>query len=338
MDDCVIADRLDADGTWRMLQIPSAVARSLEMTRTSTVAFGWRPAAIMLALAAISAMCFVVIKAGLLSAPPLLFGGLRTLIGGVALLGLMVSRHQPVIPNRRIWPWILLLALPATTVTYGAMFLSAGRMGAGIATVLSNTQPLFIVVLAAIVASERITSRTLLALLLGGLGTTLIASSTLLGSDAHGAAGAVLALAASVGAAAGSVIVKRMGQDSAILLVTAWQLVIGSIPLLIASAIVERGTTVTWTVEFLSLLLFLALVGTSVATAVWYGLIQRYNVGHLSVFLFLVPVFGLAIAAVGLSEQINLWEGVGVLMTLGGSIIVTLSPELGNDICHTPPD
>lgn len=285
-----------------------------------------RPALPMVALTAIYGVCFVAIKAGLPYAPPLLFAGLRTLIGGAVLLGLVLMRRQPLVPARWAWPWILAAAVSATTVSFGAMFLSPGRAGAGLAAVLGNLQPLLVIALAAPVLGERLTRRTALALALGLTGVLLIAAPTLFGPGRSAAVGAVLALAASAGAAGGSVLMKRMGRPAAVPLVTAWQLVVGSAPLLAASAFVEHGARVRWTAEFVGLLLFLAVVGTALTTAVWYALIQRHDVGRLSLFFFLVPVFGLAAAVVAFGESVGRLEGVGIGVIIAG--IITAAVEV----------
>ena len=66
---------------------------------------------ILVGLTAIYAVCFVLIKAGLAFAPPLLFGGLRALIGGGALFVLMMVLRQPLLPPRGSWGGALALAL-----------------------------------------------------------------------------------------------------------------------------------------------------------------------------------------------------------------------------------
>lgn len=293
-----------------------------------------------LAFTVIYAACFAAIKAGLAFAPPLLYGGLRALIGGLALLALVAALRQPLLPSRREWPWVLLLAAVSTTIGFGAMFLSPGRTGAGIASVLGNTQPLFAVVLAGIFLKERLTTARLVALTLGTAGATLIAYPALAGADAYGLSGALLALAASAGTAAGSVILKRMqvggqsvrevpppqapytkaaqGPGPALLVIAAWQLVIGSLPLFALSGFTERGAPVIWSAEFITLLLSLALVGTSFATALWYWLVQRVEVGRLTMFLFFVPVVGLGIAAFIVGERVSFIEILGAALAVAG--------------------
>ena len=66
-----------------------------------------------------------------------------------------------------------------------------------------------------------------------------------------------------------------------LLLTAGWQLVIGSGPLLIASALLERDQPSIWSGRFIAMLLVLALVGTAFATALWYWLIERTEVGRL---------------------------------------------------------
>lgn len=276
-------------------------------------------------LTVIYALCFAAIKAGLAFAPPLLFAGLRVLIGGVVLFILAFFLRQPLLPPRRDWGGIVALALTAITVAFGAMFLSPGRTGAGIASVLGNTQPLMVVVLAALFLGERMTASKWVTLAFGFTGVSLIAGRALGGPDAYGMAGALLALGASLGASVGNIIFKRLAIQGNLLLITAWQLVLGSLPLLLLAALVEQDRRVIWNAEFVGLLLFLALVGTALANAVWYWLLQREEVGRLTMFLFLVPVLGLGIAALIFGERISLLEGIGSTLTVIGVGIVELS-------------
>lgn len=274
---------------------------------------------IVTGLTAVYALCFVAIKAGLSFAPPLLFAGLRTLIAGLSLLGLLIGLRRSIIPTRAAWPWIVPLALTATAFAYGAMFVAPGRAGAGITSVLGNAQPLFVAALAAIALGERMTPGKWVTLGLGLTGVGVMAAPAMLTGDVFGLSGAVLALASAGGFAAGSVLIKRMDPGPDLLPVTAWQLILGSLVLLAASGIAERGGRVIWSGEFLSLLIFLAVPGTAVATAAWYWLVQGADVGRLAMFFFLVPVFGLALAAVTYGERIDPFQAAGAMFILTGS-------------------
>lgn len=105
--------------------------------------------------------------------------------------------------------------------------------------------------------------------------------------------------------------------DEDLLGLIAWQLIFGSLPLLIAGITIESNQKIYWSLEFVGLLLFLALIGTAFVTVLWYWLVQREDVGQLTMFLFLVPVFGLGLGVLFFSEPLNLLEGFGILLILG---------------------
>lgn len=269
-------------------------------------------------LTLIYSVCYVLIKAGLAYAPPLLFGGLRTLIGGGTLLGYAFMRREPLLPSRTSWRGLLILALVGTTVVFGAMFLSPGLAGAGLASVLGNSQALIAVALATVFLGEELTTGKTVAIASGLTGVILVAYPALQASDAESILGMGLALAVSVGTAVTSIIVKRARLRRDLLAFAGWQLIIGSLPLLLFSQLFERGERLVLSLEFAGLLLFLALVGTAFSTAAWYSLVEREEVGRLSLFFFLVPIFGLGMAALVFRETISLYEGAGIVVILAG--------------------
>jgi drug/metabolite transporter (DMT)-like permease len=252
--------------------------KAIRATRTVHVA-SWLQIVMVVGLTLIYGVCYATIKAGLAFAPPSRFAGLRALLGGVALLSLAWATGSRSFPERRRWPWILALGLLVTTVSFAGMFLSPGRTTTGVASVLGNTQPLMLVVLAALFLREAVTARKLLALGLGLAGVAALSYPAWSGPQAYGLSGPLLALAASDGAAAGSVIVKRMAPGRDLLAVSAWQLILGSLPLWLASAVVEPRATIEWRAQFTAILFFLALIGTALASAAWYWLIQHEDVG-----------------------------------------------------------
>lgn len=275
-----------------------------------------RQAWLMLVVIAPMAACYPAIKVGLEFAPSFRFGGLRTLVGGLTLLLVLVIRRKPLWPEARLARWILPLGLVATTLTFGAMFASPAYTGAGIASVLGNTQPLIIIVLAALFLSERIGWSKGLALGLGLAGVTLLALPSLREQSGHPLLGAMLALGASASAAAATVTVKRLRPGKDLMALTGWQLIAGSIVLLGLSAVFEPRETIAWTGGFVGLLLFLALAGTALSTWLWFWLLQRSEAGRLSLYLFLVPVVGLLIAMGGFGERLNPLQGGGVALIL----------------------
>ena len=289
----------------------------------------WMRWSALLAVTVFAAVCYVGIKIGLAYAPPLVFGALRALIAGLVLLTVATSLRVPMLPERRdAWP-LVLLAITATTATYGAMFASPAQMGAGLAAVLGNVQPLLVLVLGALFLGEQLTRGKILALAAGLVGVGLIlypaitASAGGSGTGSGATTGAVLALGASAGAAVGSVVVKRIRVRPGLVALTGWQLVIGSVPLLIMAALQPGGLAIQWTPTFTLVLLFLALLGTALPTTLWFWLLQGEDAGRLSLFLFLIPVLGLGLGAVAFGERIGAFEGAGVIVIVLGLLAVS---------------
>ena len=285
------------------------------VTSLSKLQIGSRDFA-MLLLTAIYALCYVAIKAGLPFMPPLRFAALRALIGGLLMFLLMAALRRRLLPRARDWRWVIGLGITSTSIAFGAMFLSPGLAGAGIASVLGNSQPIFAVALAVPLLGERLTTPKQVALLLGIVGLVLIALPAIRSSGIDGVAGPALALGASLSLAIGSVIAKRMGPEIDLLSVSAWQLIIGSLPLVLVSAVTDHGPWISLDPRFLGILAFMAVAETALPTPLWYWLLRRDEVGRLSLFLFLVPVLGLLFAAIFFGERVSTLEIAGIGATV----------------------
>ena len=274
--------------------------------------------------------CFVAIKLGLPYAPPLRFAGLRALLAGVVLIVVSGAAGGRLFPPGRLRGWVLLLGA-VLAVQYGAMFLSPGRAGAGLSSVLANTGPVLLVLLAAVFLGERITPITAGAVLVGAAGVGLIASPRV-GDASLGVAGVALPLAVALGAAAETVLLKRLRVGRALLTVAGWQLLIGAVLLLGASAVTEQARII-WTADLIAALAFLALPGTALGLGLWYWLVQREAVSRLAGFMFMVPVTGLLLAWAFFNEAVTARQGAGLLLTLAAiGLAAGLAPGFRGDV------
>jgi len=265
----------------------------------------------------IAASCFVAIRAVAGHAPPLRFAALRLLVGGGLLIPFLRALGQPFLPPRRYLPALALLALAATALGYGAMFVSPGLAGAGLASVFGNAQPLLVLAAGPWLLGEALTRRNAFALAIGLTGLALVVLPTFSSPDASRfGAGAALALISSAGLALGTIVVRRLEPGAPVLTLTAWQLVLGSLPLWAASSILEGTSATVWSPAFVAVLTFLAIGGTTFVTAAWYRLLARHDAGRLSLFFFLVPAFGLIFARIFLGEAIAASQAAGATLVV----------------------
>lgn len=201
---------------------------------------------------------------------------------------------------------------------------------------LGNTQPLILLVLGAALFGECITQQQVITLGLGLAGVGVLSLSALSALSLSGLLGALFAFASAVSFAVAAVVMKRLGTAVPLLAMTAWQFLLGAVPLLTLSAVVDRGTSVQWTLPFVGLLLLLGMGGTALTTVAWYWLIQRDDVGRLSLYLFLVPIVGVVLAVDVLGEQVSLATGAGMVLTVLG-VLTTLRHDARRLVAVPPP-
>ena len=124
---------------------------------------------------------FAMVEIGLYYSPPVLFAGLRTVIGGLAMV--VAALLWGGSPNlRRDWPVFLLLALFNVVLfiafqTYAIVYLPSGS-----AAVLVYLQPILVGFLAWLILGEELSASKLVGLLLGFSGIVAVSSASLSGA------------------------------------------------------------------------------------------------------------------------------------------------------------
>ena len=71
--------------------------------------------------------------------------------------------------------------------------------------------------------------------------------------------------------------------------------------------------------------MILSVFSWGIAMVLWMFLLKRLDVSQASVSVYLLPFLGVLIASLTLGERITLTMLIGGLMTLAGTILVTMS-------------
>jgi drug/metabolite transporter (DMT)-like permease len=164
------------------------------------------------------------------------------------------------------------------------MFHASEFLSPGIATVITNTQPLMAAILAALVLKERIDRYCKTGLWPGFSGILLIASPWHMSTanDSYG-----------LGISISNVLISKLAGRVDALSAMGWQLIIGSVFLGMIALVTEDVAAVTWNSQFILVLVGLALPGTALACWLWFVILGQMKLTRANVFSFLVPVFGL---------------------------------------------
>ncbi|MBO8157097.1 MAG: DMT family transporter [Bacillaceae bacterium] len=133
--------------------------------------------------------------------------------------------------------------------------------------------------------------------------------------------GEILLLLAMVTGATGNILAREGSQQIPVPYLTAYQMLFGSIGLLAVG-----GFAAGWfpfQFNFTAVLLLGYLSFLSAAGFILWNNVMKYNkVGNISMYLFLVPVFGVMLSGLILNEAIHLFVLLGLSFVVSGIVIV----------------
>lgn len=279
------------------------------------------------------ALCYPFISIALNESPPFYLAFARSMLAGVSLLLLTARQAAPVLPrDRRSWSAVTIIGLTYTSLGFSGMFLAGSLVSPGLATVIANLQPMIAVGLAYLFSVERATSRQMIALVIGLAGILVIVFPSFHHQQTNiTGMGAGFVVLGAVGVALGNVWTKKVSPGMNVLTLSAWQLVVGSVPLGLIALIHDDASAISWNLTLLTALLVLSLAGTAIATLLWFQVLKVCSLHRMNVFTFLTPLFALLIGAVFLGEVLAINELIGTVIIILGLIILNWRGERDKD-------
>ncbi len=265
---------------------------------------------------------FVVIKMGLHNMPPLMLAGLRFLLVAFPAL-LFVAR--PKIPFR-------LLAAYGLTISFGqfAFLFCAIKFGmpAGLASLVLQAQAFFTIILGVFFFGERLQIKQIAGIALAVIGVLILIEGSL-GGQHVALLGFMLTLAAAFSWACGNIFNKKIMQLEArpqIMSLVVWSALIPVIPFFVASLLMDGPALMLQSLVAIDLttilsLVYLAFVATIVGYGIWGSLLGRYETWRVAPLSLLVPVVGMASAALILDEKLSATQLAGAALIMAGLYI-----------------
>lgn len=262
---------------------------------------------------------FAAIEVGLDAAPPLTFAGLRSVIGGTVMAVLALLWREKL-HLRRDWSVLARLTLANVVVFFALQTIAVDYLTSGLAAVLIYLQPVLVGLLAWRFLGEALTPAKIGGLLLGFSGIVVVSAGAF--GDDFSPVGIVIAVAASLAWAVGTVYFKSVQNQVPMLWAVAVPFVVGGLVLTALGIVVEEPTSITWTASFVAALLYAALIGTALAWFLWFELVRSGEASRASAFAFLVPLVAVLIGTVFLGEPLTLPLLLGGALVIGGIVLV----------------
>jgi drug/metabolite transporter (DMT)-like permease len=274
------------------------------------------PIAALLLLALIWGYSWVVMKIALDYVQPFTFAALRTFLGAVALFIALPLLRRPLRP-KALGPTALLGVLQ-TTGFVGLLTWALEDGGAGKTSILTYTMPFWLLLMAWVVLGEKLKGFQWVAVGLALCGLILILSPWRL----EGKTSDYLAVGGALFWAASAVYAKilRKRHEVDLLSLTAWQMLLGSIPLIVIAITTWTGPP-EWTGTFIAALIYVAILGNALAWILWLYILNAFRAGTAGLATLLTPVIGISSAWIQLGERPGLLEGLGMIAIVGALLL-----------------
>ncbi|MEP0921751.1 EamA family transporter [Leptolyngbya sp. ST-U4] len=284
---------------------------------------------------------------------PLFMAGVRLApAGGMILLAAIVmGRPQP--KGWLAWLWIALFGLVDGTLFQGFLAEGLTRTGAGLGSVMIDSQPLAVALMARWLFGEQVGLWGWIGLGFGVLGISLLGlpqewllSLFQQGGSVSSAADAMqsgslfgvieqllqngqwLMLLAALSMAVGTVMVRYVCRYADPVSATGWHMVLGGLPLFFGSGWLEVGQ---WSQlqfsDWLSLS-YSTVFGSAIAYGLFFYFASSGSLTSLSSLTFLTPVFALLFGNLFLGEVLNPLQWVGVGLTLVSIYLINQRDQL----------
>lgn len=274
---------------------------------------------VWLVLCCIWGSTWLFIKIGLEDLPPFTFAGIRFVIASIILVSLVAIRRVPWPRSRKDWTLMAIVGLLQFTLNYGLVFWGEQHISSGLAAVLQAMFPAFGMIIAHFyLPQERLTLAKVLGVLLGVFGVAVIFSDQLSIGGAMALLGSVALVLSAFFGSYGNVLVKAHGGKIDPMVLAAGQMIFGFVPLLAIGIFTEGNPLhLRWTRMAVISLMYLVVVGSVIAFALYYWLVRNMEVTKTMLIALVTPVVAVMLGMIVLHEQFN-WR-----LLAGGACIVS---------------
>ena len=287
---------------------------------TSSSANRWGPVIALVVLSLIWGYTWVLAKQALAYAPPFAFAAERCVGGALSLFLVIKLMGRPL---RLVAPGpTLAIGLAQVTGFMAFQTWALVEGGPGKTAVLIFTMPIWTLLMAWPMLGERVRGPQWLAA--GGtlVGLMLIIEPWNMHTSLFSK---FLGIMAAISWAIGTILIKRLRtrHEVDLLSLTAWQMVLGAVPLVIlAVGVPERPTD--WTVHYMGILAFMSIGSTALCWWLWIYILDRVPAWEASLSVLGTPVVAILSSRLLLDEAFTVPEISGIVLIGSGLALLSL--------------
>ena len=300
----------------------------------------------------------VAMKGVMAETSPLFLASVRLVPAGmlVVLVSVLLGREQP--KGWRAWLWICLFALVDGALFQGFLAKGLERTGAGLGSVMIDSQPLAVAIMARFWFQEWIGPFGWLGLFIGLSGISFIGLPddwVLSFFQGNGfnlepvmnleqeiwtvlfQQGEWLMLMAALSMAVGTILIRFVAKVADPVAATGWHMILGGLPLTALSLTGEPNAWQAISLVGWAEIGYATVFGSAIAYGVFFYIAAKGNLTSLSALTFLTPVFALLFSTMLLSESLSTLQWTGVILTLVSIYLVNQRMTLATNLLSLNP-
>ena len=272
---------------------------------------------------------------------PMFVASVRLIPSGLILVAWALSKGRPMPKTATAWGAVAAFAVVDAAMFQGFLAEGLQRTSAGLGSVIIDSQPLTVAILASIFFGETLGVEGVAGLALGVLGLLLLelpedALKSVVNSDGADALSALRLegslwdsgewwmLLAAQSMAVGTVMVRWVCKYVDPVMATGWHMALGGVPLLAYSLATEPElySHLSLSGADVASLLYASVFGGAVAYGAFFYFATKGSLTKLSSLTFLTPMFAAALGYLTLDETLSATQLGGAAVTLVGIYFV----------------
>jgi O-acetylserine/cysteine efflux transporter len=267
-------------------------------------------------VAVIWGLGLVVAKAAMTHFSPILLMALRFTLTAACLIWFYR-------PPRNLYTKLFWIALVSAAIQYSLTFTGVQGIDASTSVLLIQLEVPFGLLLAWVLLGDKLSVKQIVGMVVAFGGAMLIVGEPKLSNDLRYV---FMVIGGAFTWAVGQIMIKKLGKVGGFTLVSSVA-IFATPQLYIASFLLESDQLVqikSAPLEAWAAVVYLGLVMTALAYALWYRLLGLYSINQAMPFMLLLPVTSVAGGIVFLGESLTLKIAMGGLFALIGVAIITI--------------
>lgn len=256
------------------------------------------------------------------TAQQVLFAGYRFFLAAILIFTFMlIFKRKGLTFQKSSFKPLLTIGFFQTFLQYILFYIGLSYSTGIQGSIIAGTTSFFQIILAHFMyENDKMSMRKTIGLLVGFSGVIVVNVTRGTFEFQYGWGELCLTLAM-ISAAYGNILARNGTQKLNVMYLTASQMLLGSFGLLIVGVVLAGWLPFEFTTYSLGLLIYLSFLSAS-GFVIWNNVMKYNHVGQVSMYLFLIPVFGVLLSSLILNEVIHLFVLLGLFLVTSGIIIV----------------